>query len=160
MIFVVSTIKKSCERVSLLWNHDNPYIAFSPTNRPRTFWCTTTIKTGISDLPQTGGHSLISKFNDTVLPVFDKHVQNNNDNNNNNKDVQTMAINSKLVNKVLKTRTKESKKLFRFWKRDHRVVFDNIKFWKTIGLFSRRRLFTENLLFWIIATWLLVKARN
>ena len=67
---------------------------------------------GISDLPQTGGHSLISKFNDTVLPVFDKHAQNNN--NNNNKDVQTMAINSKLVNKVLKTRTRESKKLFRF----------------------------------------------
>ena len=160
MIFVVSTIKKSCERVSLLWNHDNPDIAFSPTNRPRTFWCTTTIKTGISDLPQTDGHSLISKFNDTVLPVFDKHAQNNNNNNNNNKDVQTMAINSELVNKVLKTRTKESKKLFRFWKRDHRVVFDNIKFWKTTGLFSWRRLFTENLLFWIITTWLLVKTRN
>ena len=25
----------------------------------------------MSGLPQTGGHSLISKFNDTVLPVTD-----------------------------------------------------------------------------------------
>ena len=73
------------------------------------------------------------------------------------KELRNTVMNrSKLRNKFLKTRNKESKGRFNhqrnfcvsllrrtkirfFRKLDHRIVFDNRKFWKTVGpLFSEK----------------------
>ena len=124
------------------------------------------------------------KFNDTVLSVLDKHapkrmkhVRSNNCNFM-TKELRKVIMNrSKLRNQFLKTRNEESKRRFNrqrnfcvslllktkrrfFGKLDHRVGSDNRKLWKLSVLSSRRRLFTNNLLFWIITTKLLVTMRN
>ena len=112
----------------------------------------------------------LSKFNDTVLSVFDKHTPKklkyirSNNCNFMTKELRKAIMNTrKLRNKFLKTRNEESKRRFNrqrnfcvsslrknkrrfFGKLDHRVVSDNRKFWKTVGpLFSEKAFHKESI---------------
>ena len=97
----------------------------------------------------------LSKFNDTVLSVFDKHVPKKMKNiRSNNCNFMTKELRKTIMK--LETRNVESKRRFNrqrnfcvsllrkttrcfFGKLDHRVVFDNRKLWKTVGpLFSEK----------------------
>ena len=140
-------------------NPDNPScIDLFLTNRPRTFQCTTTIETGISDFHklvvtvfykkqrpkiihyrnyknfENGNfrqdlkkellkfdvtNAPLSKFNDTVLSVLDKHAPKkvkyirSNNCNFMTKELRKAIMNrSKLRNKFLKTRNEESRRRF------------------------------------------------
>ena len=111
----------------------------------------------------------LSKFNDTVLSVLDKHAPKklkyirSNNCNFMTKELRKAIMNrSKLRNKFLKTRNEESKRRFNrprnfvsllrknkrgfFGKLNHRVVSDNRKFWKTVGpLFSEKAFHKESI---------------
>ena len=104
----------------------------------------------------------LSKFNDIVLSVLDKHAPKKlkyirSSNYNLTKELRKAIMNrSKLRNTFLKTRNEKSRGRFNrqrnfcvsllrktkrrfFGKLNHKVVSDNRKFWKTIGpLFSEK----------------------
>ena len=113
----------------------------------------------------------LSKFNDTVLSVLDKHAPKklkyirSNNCNFMTKELRKAIMNrSKLRNKFLKTRNKESKRRFKrqrnfcvsllrknkrrfFGKLNHRVISDNRKFWKTVGpVFSEKAFHKESII--------------
>ena len=113
----------------------------------------------------------LSKFNDIVLSVLDKHApkklkyMRSNNCNFMTKELRKAIMNrSKLRKKFLKTRNQESKRrfnrqrnfcvsLFRknkrrfFGKLDHRVVSDNRNFWKTVGpLFLEKAFHKESII--------------
>ena len=113
----------------------------------------------------------LSKFNDTVLSVLDKHAPKkvkyirSNNCNFMTKELRKAIMNrSKLRNKFLKTRNEESRRRFNrqrnfcvsllrktkrrfFGKLDHNVVYDNRKFWKTVGpLFSEKAFHKESII--------------
>ena len=138
-------------------NPDNPCIDLFLTNRPRTFQCTTTIETGISNFHKLVvtvlktykkqrpkiihyrnyknfendnfrqdlkkellkfdiSNAPLSKFNETVLSVLDKHapkkqkyIRSNNCNFMTKELRKAIMDRSKLRNKFLKTRNEESK---------------------------------------------------
>ena len=112
----------------------------------------------------------LSKFNDTVLSVLEKHAPKklkyirSNNCNFMTKELRKAIMNrSKLRNKFLKTRNEESKRRFnrqrnlcvsllrknkRLFSRklNHRVVTDNRKFWETVGpLFSEKAFHKESI---------------
>ena len=111
----------------------------------------------------------LSKFNDTVLSVLDKHapkklkyMRSNNCNFVTKELRKAIMDRSKLRNKFLKLETRNLKSLIAkeisvlacsarirrfFGKLDHRVVSDNITFWKTIGpLFSEKAFHKESII--------------
>ena len=192
---------------------DNPsYIDLFLTNRPRTFQCTATVETGISDLHklvvtvlktfyikqrpkithyrnyknfENGNfrqdlqkeflkfdvtNAPLSQFNDIVLSVLDKrarkkvkYIRSNNCHFMTKELRKTIMHRSKLRNKFLKTRNEESRMRFNrqrnfcvsllrktkrrvFGKLDHNIVYDNRKFWKTVGpLFSEKAFHKESI---------------
>ena len=114
----------------------------------------------------------LSKFNDTVLSVLDKHapetkmkyIRSENRNFMTNKLRKAIMNRPKLRNKFLKTRNKESGRHFNhqrnlcvsllrkskrrfFGKLNHKVVSDNRRFPKTVGpLFSERAFHKESII--------------
>ena len=113
----------------------------------------------------------LSKFNDTVLSVLDKHapkklkyIRSNNCNFMTKELRKAIMKRSKLRIKFFKTRNEKSKRRFNrqrnfcvsllrknkrrfFGKLDHRVVSDNRKFWKTVGpLFSEKAFHKESII--------------
>ena len=113
----------------------------------------------------------LSNFNDIVLSVLDKHAPKkmkyigSNNCNFMTKELRKAIMNrSKLRNKFLKTRNKESRRRFNrernfcvsllrktkrrfFGKLDHKVVSGNRKFWKTVGpLFSEKAFHKESII--------------
>ena len=183
------------------------------TNRPRTFQCTATVETGISDFhklvvtvlktfykkqrPKIAHYrnyknfendnfrqdlqkeffkfdvtnAPLSQFNDIVLSVLDKHapkkvkyIRSNNCHFMTKEMRKAIMHRSKLRNKFSKTRNEESRRRFNrqrnfcvsllrktkrrfFGKLDHNVVYDNRKFWKTVGpLFSEKAFHKESII--------------
>ena len=155
----IYNLKNLVKEPTCFKNPDNPScIDLFLTNRPRTFQCTTTIDTGISDFRKLVVTALktykkqrpkiihyrnyknfendnfredlkkellkfditnapLSKFNDTVLSVLDKHapkklkyVRSNNCNFMTKELRKAIMNRSKLRNKFLKTRNEESKR--------------------------------------------------
>ena len=112
----------------------------------------------------------LSKFNDTVLSVLDKHAPKkvkyirSNNCNFMTKELRKAIMNrSKLRNKFLKTRNEKSRRRFNrqrnlcaslirktkrsfYGKLNHKVVSDNRKFWKSVGpLFSEKAFHKESI---------------
>ena len=127
-------------------NPDNPScIDLFLTNRPRTFQCTTTIETGISDF-----HKLVV----TVLKTFYKkqrpkiiHYRNykNFENGNFRQDLKKELLKFDVTNASLSNLMTLCYPLF--GKLNHKVVSDNRKFWKTVGpLFSEKAFHKESII--------------
>ena len=113
----------------------------------------------------------LSQFNDIVLSVLDKHapkkvkyIRSNNCHFMTKELRKAIMHRSKLRNKFLKTRNNESRRRFDrqrnfcvsllhktkrrfFGKLDHNIVYDNRKFWKTVGpLFSEKAFHKESII--------------
>ena len=210
----IYNLKNLLKEPTCFKNPDNPScVDLFLTNRPRTFQCTTTIETGISDFHklvvtvlktfykkqrpkmihyrnyknfENGNfrevlkkellkfditNAPLSKFNDTVVSVLDKHapkqlkcIRSNNCNFMTKELRKAITNRSKLRYKFLKTRNEESKRRFNrqrnfcvsllrknkrccFGKLDHRVVSDNKNFWKTVSpLFSEKAFHKESVI--------------